>query len=337
MLYQTNCLCCRQPLYFLGFGNCKENCLVAICHKYKYKYALVPTEIFSFSSKVEVSPNNEYSPQSRSYQLRLIQADGTLKSLKFSTPGRSEKISGLPGDQVLLLYTMRGKELENLVWIENSTIKKSHILIKPDTKAHTTGIATAALTLVGSSILAGFFQIPTNQLFWATTIPSSIGVAAYVTKRSSIKVRDYSEVEQLTSEQKLLAQYQTIEQKSGELTQELEINRRLIQHLKALHEKMIGFGEALYEDKAETVAKAITVLEKQFGLTRDLINNYLCLAKIVEIEYQTSQLAFQLPGDTSEKILIRLEELKVIESTKEELSLLVNPQKLLAEYQQDQS
>lgn len=333
MTYQINCFCCHQPLYFLDFSERRENFSVAICRKCKYKYALVPTEICSFSSTVQVSPNSEYLSH-RSYKLRVIQADGTLESVEFSTLGRLEKITALAGDQVLLLYSMRGRELEDLVWIENSTTKKSHLLlIKPGTTGIATGFATAVLTLVGSSILAGFLQIPTNQLFWATTIPSSIGMGAYVTKRSSIKVRDRAELERLSSEQQLLAQKHELEQKIASLTTELQINQRLVQRLKALAQKMIAIGEEMYINQAETVSKAVTVLEKQLELTLNLINGYLQLAEIIEIEYETFQLTKQLPEDVITKMLNQLEELKVIESAKEELSLLVNSQKILAECQ----
>lgn len=332
MVYQINCQSCRQPLYFPNLSKSKETCLVAICRKCKYRYALVVTEVCSFSSTVEASPNNEHLTH-RSHQLRGIQADGTLKSVEFSTLGRLEKISGLPGDQVLLLYTMRDKEPQDLVWIQNSTTKKSQVLIKPATKSRATGFATAALTLVGSSILAGFFQIPTNQLFWATSIPSSVGIGVFVTRRSSIKVRDCIELKRLSSEQQLLAQKHELEQKIARLTTDLQTTQKLVQRLKALGQKMIGIGEEMYVNQAETVSKAVTVLEKQLDLTLNLINGYLQLDEIIEIEHETFQLTEHLPGDVLTKMLNQLEQLKVIESTKEELSLLVNPQQILAECQ----
>ncbi len=332
MTYKINCQSCRQPLYFLDFSKSKETRLVAICTRCQYKYALVVTEVCSFSSTLEVSPNNKNLPH-RSYHLRGIQADGTLESVEFSTLGRLEKISALSGDQVLLLYIMRGKELQDLVWIQNSTTKKSHLLIKPGTKARATGFATAVLTLVGSSILAGFLQIPTNQLFWATTIPSSVGMGVFVTRRSSIKVRDCVELERLSSEQQLLAQKHELEQKIASLTTELQTTQRLVQRLKALAQKMIGIKEEMYVNQAKTVAKAVTVLEKQLELTLNLINGYLQLGEIIEVDYETFQLTENLPGDVLTKMLNQLEELKVIESTKEELSLLVNPQQILVECQ----
>lgn len=336
MTYKINCQSCRQPLYFPSFSESEENCLMAICRKCKYKYALVPTEISSFSSTVEVSPNNEHLPQSRSYHLRIIQADGTLKSVEFATLGRSEKISALPGERVLLLYTMRDKEPQDLVWIENSTTKKSHLLIKPGTKSRAIGFATAVLMLVGSSILAGLFQIPTNQLFWATTIPSSAGMGVFVARRSSIKVRDRVELERLSCEQQLLAQKHELEQKIRSLTTELQINQKLVQHLKALGQKMTGIGEEMYTNQAETVSKAVTLLEKQLELTLNLIDGYLHLVEIIEIEYDTYRLAEQLPEDVLTKMLNQLGELKAIESAKEELSLLVNPEKILVDCQLEQ-
>lgn len=333
MTRQLKCPACRQPLYFPAVEECDEDFLDSICSCCKYKYALIHTEVLSFASSVQVLRTSKYRKQpsySRTYKLRLLKADGTIKSLEFSTLGQEERISALPEDEILLLYSMRGKALQNLVWIENYTTGESHLLQKPGAGARSAGFSAGALALVASGILASALNIPMNKFFVATAMPAAVGVGAYVTKRKSIKVSDRLELGRLASEQQLLAQKHELDQKIAELTQELKTNNRMIKRLETLQRKMIGADEDLYANRIETVAKGISVLEKQLDLTKNLINGYFKIVEIIDIEYETSRLAEQIPEDLTEKILRRLDELKAVEAKKEELALLVNPQKLLS-------
>jgi len=94
---------------------------------------------------------------------------------------------------------------------------------------------------------------------------------------------------------------------------------------------MLEAGEDIYAYRMETISKGITVMEKQRGLTLNLINGYTQVASILEIEFQTSRLAEELPEDVSEQILGQMEELKAIEDKREELALLVDSARLLRE------
>ncbi len=333
MTGQLKCPACHKPLYFPNFDECDEDFLESICTACKYKYALIHTEVLSFASSVEALQTNKYKKRPdyrRIYKLRLLKADNTIEALQFSTLGQEEKISALPEDEILLLYNMRGKALEELVWIENSTTGKSCLLLKPGAKARSTGLGAGVLALLASGLLASVLHLPMNKLYVAVAMPSAVGVGAYVAKRKSTKVRDRQELARLGSEQQLLAQKHELDKKIAELTQELKTNNRIIDRLEALQRKMISAGKDLYANRLETVAKGISVLEKQLDLTQNLIDGYSQIVEIIEIEYETSRLAEQLPEDVSENILRRLDELKAVEAKKEELALLVNPRKLLS-------
>ena len=71
-------------------------------------------------------------------------------------------------------------------------------------------------------------------------------------------------------------------------------------------------------------------MEKQSGLIQNLIDGYSKIVEIVEIEYDTSRVAEQLPENVAVKISDRLEEMEALEQQKEELALMVDPAKLLA-------
>ncbi len=332
MTCQLKCPACRHLLYFPDFKECDEDFLESICTSCNYKYALIRTEVSSFASNVEVLQTNKYKKHPeyrRIYQLRLLKADKTIQSLGFSTPGQAEKLSALPGDELLLLYVMRGEAVEDLISIKNSTTGMSCLLVSPGAKAKSAGFGTGIATLVGGVLLAGFVHIPLNKTFLATVVPSAVGVGAYVTRLKDPRNRDRKELARLGAEQRLLLQKFDLEQRTQELCQELESNRRIISRLKGLRRKMLNAGEEMYANRIETVSKGISVLDKQLDLTQNLIAGYTQIIDILAIEYETSRLAEQIPEDISQKILLRLEELKAIEVKKEELALLVNPQKLL--------
>lgn len=189
MIHQIKCPACSRLLYFPTFNECCEEVVEGICIGCQYKYALVEAEVISFFSQVETRHNSNQHEQvfyNRSYQFRLSQPSGAFKAVQFSTPGQVEKISALPGDLLLLLYTMRDKALEDLVWIENLTTSRRIFLLNPSTKALLKGFGAGLITLVGSFVLAGLLHIPTNQLFFATTVPGAIGIGAYMSNIKSV-------------------------------------------------------------------------------------------------------------------------------------------------------
>jgi hypothetical protein len=334
MTHQLKCPACSKPLYFPKFGDCCEELVEGICNCCQYKYALMEAEVTSFVSQVETRNNTHHNKQAsynRTYQFRLKQVNGATKAVQFTTAGQVEKISALPGDLFLLLYTMRGKALEELVRVENVSTRKSLLLLNPNVKALSRSFGAGVATLFVSFVVAGVLNISTNHLFLATTVPGAIGIGVYVSKRSSLKVRSSLELLRLSSEQQLLAQKHDLEQKVAQLTQELKANSSLVNRLQALRHKMISADADLYARRIITVTSGIDVIEEQNGLVQNLVNGYSQLLKVIEIEYETSRLAEKLPSDFTSQVLTRLDELKLIEAQKEELALRVDPQKLLSE------
>lgn len=109
-----------------------------------------------------------------------------MKSLEFSTSGLEEHLAALPGDKLLLLYTMHGIRLEDLVWIENQTIAQSYLLQKPRAKARSMVTKAGFMVFTASTLVATILHIsPYDKIFLATVTPSAVRVAVYVTKRKS--------------------------------------------------------------------------------------------------------------------------------------------------------
>jgi hypothetical protein len=53
-------------------------------------------------------------------------------------------------DELMLLYTMRGNNLEDLILVGNCTTGKSYQLLSPSSKARSLGVNVALLTLLDS-------------------------------------------------------------------------------------------------------------------------------------------------------------------------------------------
>ncbi|MBV8884399.1 MAG: hypothetical protein JO235_10445 [Chroococcidiopsidaceae cyanobacterium CP_BM_RX_35] len=334
MTSQLKCPACRQELCFPEPSECQEDVLEAVCNRCRYKYGLVHAKVRAFYSHAEAVYSSRYSKrprQRRFYQLRLVQADETLMPLQFWTEGPEEKLSALPGDEFLLLYLIQGQKPKELIWAQNATTRRSCLLTAPGARARRAGLGTAAVTFASGILIATFNHFPTNQIFWATEIPISVGAGLFITKRREPKIRDENELKRLNSEQQLLQQKYDLEQRQQALRQELEANRRMSERLAGLRSKMNAEPEQ-YTTRIETVSKGITLLEQQVELAQNLLAGYAQIINILAIEYETSRLAEQLPNDITNQVLRKLEELKVIETKKEELSLLTNPQKLLNMY-----
>jgi len=258
MTTQLKCPSCRQPLYFPEVEARDEDQLEAICSGCNYKYILVSAQVLGFASEVEPSPANKYKKKPshrRIYELRLLTISRELKALRLETPGSEERICALPRDKMLLLYTIQGKALDELVWIENHTTGKSCLLQRPDAKARSTGVTAGIATLFASGILAMLVHLP-GRVSVAVAVPASVGTGVYVTQLSESKARDKREIARLASEQNLLGQIHSLNHRVDELKQELASKQKTINRFKALRQKMHEAGEDIYAYRVETVSKA---------------------------------------------------------------------------------
>ena len=120
--------------------------------------------------------------------------------------------------------------------------------------------------------------------------------------------------------------FQAFEQRLEELRQELATNRKTINRLKAIREKMLNVAEPLYTNRAVTISNGVTVLEERLELTQRLIDGYTRLTSILDIEYDTANLAEQLPVDISGKIIEQMEELKRQLAKEKRVVLRIRPE-----------
>lgn len=334
MLLQLDCPCCQKPLFFPHQEEYEQDLLFVLCAACNYKYALHYSEVLKFASNAEQLPGKTGKPTKykQVYKLQVVTPSGVIKSLEFSTPGQDEKLQAQLGDELLLLYTMRGAQVSDLLLVANCTTGKKHQLFSPSSKARIAGIRAAGITCLGVSLLVGLLHGPDHKAMLVTTIPSALSVGVYVTQRQSPRERNRLIASRLGAEQKLLQQQFGLEQRVEQLRQEEAAHTRLLKRLSGLYKKMLRAGD-LYVERAAQVKSAISILQKQIKLIQSLMDGYIKVIELIEIEFETSQLAEQLPVDIDVTILSQLDELKAIEQQKEELGLRVDANRLLSMYQ----
>jgi hypothetical protein len=333
MSYQTKCPACEKPIYFPDPEDFSHEALKAVCIQCQYHYGLAYGTVQQLSDSLEPLPSRRAKGQSRyqrRYELRLITLDGALKVFDFKRPSEEKPFSAVAGDCVCVFYTLRGSAVDELIAVTNHTTDSCLALSSPDRKARAFGRSTGLGVFLTGAVLATFVHDPVNTILLVSAIPSSIYAGFAAMRLKSSKLRQEPDLPRLVSEQKLLAQKFDLEQRVAALRQEHSANQKLLTRLQALKQKMLDVGREIYANRIEQVTRAIDILAKQQSFTQNLIAGYIQVTKIVEIEFETSQLADQLPEDISGQILARLEELRAIEAKKSELALLVEPQKLLS-------
>ena len=343
-----------------------ENNLEIICRNCKYKYAVVHGEVLAFYVRLEQPAGDNFRSRYRwIYELRLVTALG-VKVLQFLTTSRTQSflatvgvtkspdkagqpslegslsptdsrvVQGCPalsrknlGDRVNVLYPMkRDTVLKNIMCIQNLTTEKTCVLFHRKDILFFRALAIIFPTTL-AAILANLSPSGTGKLLIAGSLPLDIAAATFVVRITDFRERNKYNLARLSYEQKLLKDHYELNQRLQELRQEQKADQLMIEQLRSLRQKMIKVQTDLYTNRAATVSRGIDALEKQMELTQTLITGYAQTTNILLIEYRTSTLAQQLPGDITSQVLSKMEELKAIEAMKADLILLVNPQKLL--------
>lgn len=86
---------------------------------------------------------------------------------------------------------------------------------------------------------------------------------------------------------------------------------------------MLEVGRSLYASRIATMERAIQLLTQQCDQNQRLLATYRDTIQILEIEYETSQVAAHLPDAAQNLLWERMEELKAIEAQNKNLRLQV--------------
>jgi hypothetical protein len=339
MAEEIKCPACHQPLYLPASSACYEDSVIVICRSCHFKYAVSYAIAQSCSSElVSLSAHTiiRKTRQQRLYKLRVSTKLESTQTIQFTGFDLEEKFTAIEGNLLILLYTLNKQNVLDLIWIKNSNNNCCYQLFSPKKQEISKGIQTTSITIIGGSVLAlidYIYPVITNHNLFFGAIPLALITGFYGSVHYRQKYRELAvnNLARLTSEQNILSRLYTLKQRIEQLNQNKTSEERLLNRFKILQEKMSHTDANLYCDRLRTINRGISALAQQVNISQNLIDGYSQLIDIWEIEYETSQLAEQLPGkeNVEEQVLPRLEELEALEEQKEELSLLIQPAAIL--------
>ena len=333
---QLSCPACGKPLYLPLIEEELEADRI-ICRNCHYLYRLKYLEVEKYSETI-ISKKGDSKLIDRiiNCELKCITTKGQTESITFSLPLRKKTFSLSPGDKIFLLYTRGGGLLKSeLVAIVNCTANCSYRLFSIINKNHGAGLKASLLGFFASTCLVtswvnlqGKYLEYIAYIFFPTGIISGISVFQY--RRKQLIESNTQIVKRLSFEQSMLQGIHAVSERIDKLNGDLEQENNLIKKLESVREKMNQTDCELYQERIDISNRGIQALEEQSQLSINLVAGYQKVKNMLEIEYQTSKLADQLPGDSSSLAFQKIEELEQLEEQKEQISLMLNPQELSA-------
>lgn len=340
MTEEIKCPACRQPLYIPDSSICNEDRVMIICRSCHYQYAVSYAIAVACSSELITLDQTKLfkkTKQQRLYQLQISFKSKPQKTVQFTSFDLAEKFTATEGNLLLLLYTIKNKNNFDLIWLKNLDQDCDCQVFFPIKQQLIQGATTTSLTILGGSTLAlidSLYPVVADHFILLGTIPLAITTGFYSSIRYRRKYQELAarNLARLTSEQNILSKLKTLTARLKQLNQNKISEEHLLNRFKLLQAKMNQTDPNLYRDRLTTINRGISALEQQLNISQNLINGYSQLINIWEIEYETSQLAEQLPGQekVEAQVLPRLEELQALEQQKEELSLLIQPAAFLS-------
>lgn len=305
----------------------EDGSLQAECLSCRRSYGVVYGKLSGWSSRWEALlflSAKLPSFYKRRYELRLTTPGRELKVLKFSTPGREDRVPAQLGDRVSFLYSTRGSAIRKLIAISNHSRGSTYHLPTPISSVWDVVRAWGA-----AALLVYFYVVLMGSGFWMVTVLGAIATLAATRLVDAAELTtpelqpDRREDARLLAERKLMMQKRCLEERVEGLKQEGAENEALIQRLQALRTKMQNVDAALYAQRMRRVEQAIALLQQRTQHDRYLSGQYGQTVRMIEIELETAYLADQLPDahDFSGAILGKLAELKAIEDRNRQIQL----------------
>lgn len=262
----------------------------------------------------------------REYEFRLRTAGGGLDTIVFTVPGRDDWILARNRDEVTFVYTLKGGMPDELVTIINKTTCDTYPIAKPGSKAHGMAIGVGWVVFFGLLIVVWFVAGSFVVAIIVAAVGGGTSYALYARSSTARQELTGARAEQIKQQQGLLAQKQQLLLAMAPSVRDFERHGALAQSLLDLREKMLSVGGEMYRSRIEGLEAALTVLEEQVGLDRQLMEGYAQAIKIVEIEIESGNAAEALPRTVANALAAKAEELDAIRKRNEELEtdLLAN-------------
>jgi len=307
------------PKCFRTIGELPERGeLVALCSNCRFKFQLLRGRVLERSSKQQ--PGRKSNPI-RHYVLRLELPHRLNEVTEFDQIGTDDSVHARRGDDVAVVYSLRGTQREELLAIHNLTTGESHAVGTPGEKSSSTA---ATLGFLAGAVVGAVSWGVGLPFVAALVFGGGLSVAtAFFLRRRLAPVHDIEPEAQALLERKhsWLSEKLRLEDARARVAADISDRERLRNRLVDLRRKMLEVGLEAYKPRLASIDVALAALDQQMTLDRNLCEGYDRSIKMIEIEQESTSAADQVFSDDLTPVVVeKLEELKALEAKQADLA-----------------
>ena len=290
--------------------------LVVACARCTFKYeANGGVAMAMHSQTVELTAASERARAVHIRRFELVVATSIRETVRFTfdTDRADDWVRIAKGDQCAIVFSMRGDDREELLFVVNRTAGERFVLAKPGQRSKKLAVLGG---IVVSAVLTVAGVASALPLLAAGGLAVAIGVGANALLRRWLRPTNAlaaDERDTLSSRQALLGQKRELLRSREIVVVEIEGRRALRQRLESLRDRMVALRLDGYADRIVAIERALATLMEQLELDVRLADEYERAIQILDIEHESSLAAEAIPSDSASIVAERLLELRDIE------------------------
>ena len=296
----------------------------AVCVNCHFKFQIINGRVVENASH-EVARQHEWTHRSHVYhdyelQLELVHE---LEIVRFSIHERDKPLAVRRGDDVLVVHSMRGNQLEELLYIQNATTDALLRLERPGARANrsaaTAGLLVFFVLFIAALVIGAGEETLRVTLIGSAAILSALGWRWIHQRMLPTHALPPDVEESGRTTQRLLEQKDTCVRRLTMVEQSLARNEARRDRLRSLGTKMLDVGLDVYKPRFAAIDRGLATLDRQKAIDVALRHGYLLALKMIEIELETGEATDELEADIAPVLLAKLEELKELEARQADL------------------
>lgn len=313
------CPKCDLPLGPVG----DDGTLETVCAGCRYRYRIWQGRLHSRSSQQITlrEPTVELrGAYRRSYEFRLAMPDGDIAVVAFDIPGRDDVIPFREGDTLAAAWSLRGGQLEELLYVMNRTSGRTFHVSAPGESARNRAVAIGALVFFSVFALTCTASDENVPLAFLMAVALGVGSGLAVGRRGQPTHELPPDTRAaIAASQSLLSRREELVRERAEVERDCRLKEDAITRLRALAAKMEAADPSLYAERLEVLRRGISAIERQLELERQLVDAHSRLIATLEIEAESASASLALDAATGEAIERKLEALRALREASAEL------------------
>jgi hypothetical protein len=292
-----------------------------VCAACTYKYELSAGTVATFTShgvQVQAATQRERAQYAREFELGLQISPRERLKFTFSTARDDEWIHLSKGDEAVVVYGMRKGKRDGLLFIVNRSSSDRFVIGTPD--ASTRNLA-AVVGVVAAVMSGGVAFVSASPAPFVMLAGLGGAVAAYLAAKPLLRPTHRlasDERAELGARRTLLEEKRSLLRLRAAVVDEMEVRLALRKQLDDLRTRMIAVKLDAYAPRIAAMDRAMTTLDAQLDVDRQLAAEYERTLEIIDIEYDVSVASDAVPTDGANIVATRRAELRAAEERRAE-------------------